>query len=121
MSTAVNKRTVVHDGKECFCIQFIPMEQQGAGPHHCRDCSHPESCHPEPLSSATTTSKTVDDVLKNFRPELAKLRMVTTDEDAQCETNSGFRATEAEDEQEGKRKKKRYTGRGGSTRFKVSC
>jgi hypothetical protein len=65
----------------------------------------------------------VDDVIKNFRPELTKLRKVATDEDARRETNNGFRSAEekVDDEQGMKKKKKRSTGRGGSTKFKVAC
>lgn len=98
------------------------MEQQGEGPHRCRDCTHPESCHPEAAHSVSTTGRTVDDIIKNFRPELTKLRQVATDEDARRETNSGFRASEddIDDEQESKKlKKRKAAGRGGSTKFKV--
>lgn len=115
----MKKCSVLHEGKECFCIRFIPKEQQGSGPHLCRDCDHPESCHPELTSSGSATARTVDDVMKNFRPELAKLRKVATDSEARRETSSGFRKADYVENELEVKKKKPNAGRGGRTKFKV--
>ena len=52
------------NNQPCQCLRFMPKNgEDDSGPRRCRDCKHPEGCHPAPQAVATAAPRsTIQDL-----------------------------------------------------------